>query len=187
MKKIVGNLLCIAALAASMLTFGGCEGNPRELTREDILAESYAEADRMNSESWFGKYNGEECEFLMDTTGTGYLPLNFLENGTMVACMPFGDEGSRTTLITLGSPDVDLYGIRIGDNAEQAGAVLKEKGYVFNRTYSLEYYDSPIVEYCKGYIAVGLFHTDDGTIEIINIEGVDPMYTTGLYGDKTAE
>ena len=176
MKIIVKILLCLTALAAVALTFAGCGGETRELTREELLAESYAEAERMNSESWFGELEGEECEFLMDIPGIGYHPF-FLDNGTLVACMPFGDEGSRTTLIGLGSPDVDLYGIRIGDNAEQAGAVLKEKGYVYNRTYSLENYDSPIAEYCKGYIAVGLYHTDDGSIEFISVEGFDPMYT----------
>ncbi len=157
MKTIVKILLCVTAFAAVALTFAGCGGETRELTREELLAESYAEAERMNSESWFGEYNGEECEFLMNlTTGYGYLPF-FLENGTMVSCTPFGDGSNHTTLIALGSPDVDLYGIRLGDSLEQTEKLLKDLDYDYAfDLYSHSDYSYAGRSYVKGYVYIDL-------------------------------
>ncbi len=179
MRKNFFTVICVLLTAFAVLNAAGCMFE--EKSREQLLEESFADAEDINNCSYFGEYRGEECLFLSKGKGGGIAITHVIDNKSNFYCFPYADSVYITEIV-LRSPEYNVYGIRQGGSIEEGGAVLEEKGFIFEKVNNSSFCSYAL--YRKGYIAVSFGFdpdTNDDIIKEIVLVAHDPQQSGIIY------
>lgn len=189
MKKvlhIVIKLTVVFAAAAMMLYSAGCLVTVPP-TREELIEQAFVDAADINSNSCFGKCsNGRfDIAFLSRLEEGEWIAMGYFfeDNESYASYFPYADAAYCTEIIVK-TDDYHVYGIRPGDSIEQAGTVLEQKGFEFDKEVPVWYSNDSTMIYRKGLIVISLYYDPDldaDTIDSILVKSSDPQYNGVIW------